>query len=103
MDGDISETQQAVGMVMYESLSVLLNLVLVLAAMFWLSWQLSLIALAVIPLFVLPGKMAGKRAQRLLRAEMQLQGELSAMTAERSAVGDRKTSQGLRCQAARSD
>ena len=57
---------------MSESLSVLLNLVLVLAAMFWLSWQLSLIALAVIPLFVLPGKVAGKRSQRLLRQEMQL-------------------------------
>jgi ATP-binding cassette subfamily B protein len=86
MDGDISETQQAVRVLMTESLSVLLNLVLVLAAMFWLSWQLSLIALVVIPLFVLPGKMAGKRAERLLRQEMQLQGELSAMTAERSDV-----------------
>jgi ATP-binding cassette subfamily B protein len=86
MDGDISETQQAVGVLMSESVSVLLNLVLVLAAMFWLSWQLSLIALVVVPLFMLPGKVAGKRAQRLLRQEMQLQGELSAMTAERSDV-----------------
>ena len=86
LDGDISETQQAVGVLMSESVFVLLNLVLVLAAMFWLSWQLSLVALAVIPLFVLPGKVAGKRAQRLLRQEMQLQGELSAMTAERSDV-----------------
>ena len=86
MDGDINETQQAVGVLMSQSLSVLLNLALVLAAMFWLSWQLSLIALVVIPLFVLPGKVAGKRGQRLLRAQMQLQGELSAMTAERSDV-----------------
>jgi ATP-binding cassette subfamily B protein len=83
---DINETQQAVGLLVSQSLSVLLNLVLVLAAMFWLSWQLSLIALVVIPLFVLPGKLAGKRAQRLLRQEMQLHGELSAMMAERSDV-----------------
>ena len=83
---DINETQRAVGGLMSESLSVLLNLVLVLAAMFWLSWQLSLIALAVIPLFVLPGKVAGKRSQRLVRQEMQLSGELSAMMAERSDV-----------------
>ena len=86
MDDDINETQQAVGVLMSQSVSVLLNLVLVLAAMFWLSWQLSLIALAVVPLFVLPGKVAGKRAQRLLRQEMQLHGELAAMTAERSDV-----------------
>jgi ATP-binding cassette subfamily B protein len=83
---DINETQRAVGMLMSQSLSVPLNLALVLAAMFWLSWQLSLIALAVIPLFVLPGKLAGKRGQRLLRQEMQLYGELAAMTAERSDV-----------------
>jgi ATP-binding cassette subfamily B protein len=83
---DINETQRVVGVLMSEALSVLLNLVLVLAAMFWLSWQLSLIALVVIPLFVLPGKVAGKRAQRLLRQEMQLRDELSAMTAERSDV-----------------
>lgn len=83
---DINETQRAVGGLMSESLSVLLNLVVVLAAMFWLSWQLSLIALAVIPLFVLPGKVAGKRSQRLVRQEMQLSGELSAMMAERSDV-----------------
>ena len=82
---DINETQRAVGGLMSESLSVLLNLVLVLAAMFWLSWQLSLIALAVIPLFVLPGTVAGKRSQ-LVRQEMQLSGELSAMMAERSDV-----------------
>jgi hypothetical protein len=52
---DINETQRAVGALMSESLSVVLNLILVLTAMFWLSWQLSLVALAVIPLFVPPG------------------------------------------------
>ena len=83
---DIDETQRVVGVVMSESVSVLLNLALALAAMFWLSWQLSLIALAVIPLFVLPGKVAGRRSQRLIRQEMQLSGELSAITAERSDV-----------------
>jgi ATP-binding cassette, subfamily B, bacterial len=83
---DVNETQRAVGVLLSESVSVLLNLVLVLAAMFWLSWQLSLVAVAVIPLFVLPGKVAGKRSQRLLRQEMQLYGELAAMTAERSDV-----------------
>jgi ATP-binding cassette subfamily B protein len=83
---DIDETQRVVGMVISDSLSVLLNLVLVLAAMFWLSWQLSLVALAVIPLYVLSGRVTGKRTQRLLRQEMQLHGELAAMTAERSDV-----------------
>jgi ATP-binding cassette subfamily B protein len=75
-----------VGVLMSDSVSTLLNLVLVLATMFWLSWQLSLLALAVIPLFVLPGKVAGRRWQRLFRQQMQLHGELATMTAERSDV-----------------
>jgi ATP-binding cassette subfamily B protein len=83
---DINESQRAVGSLLSEALSVLLNLVLVLAAMFWLSWQLSLVALAVIPLFVLPSRVAGKRSERLVRREMQLSGELAAMMAERSDV-----------------
>ena len=82
---DIYEAQRA-GVLMSQSLSVLLNLVLALAALFWLSWQLTLLALAVIPLFLLPGKVTWKRAQRLLRERMQLDGELAAMTAERSDV-----------------
>jgi ATP-binding cassette, subfamily B, bacterial len=56
---DINETQRAVRLLTSESLSVLLNLVLVLAAMFWLSWQLSLVALVMIPLFVLPERWPG--------------------------------------------
>jgi ATP-binding cassette, subfamily B, bacterial len=86
MDDDIGETQRLVGVLMSESVSVPLNLVLVLAAMFWLSWQLSLVALAVIPLFVLPGKVAARRVQRLFRQQMQLHGELATMMAERSDV-----------------
>jgi ATP-binding cassette, subfamily B, bacterial len=86
LNNDINGTQQAVGLLLHRSVSMLLNLVLVLAAMFWLSWQLSLVALAVIPLFIVPGKVIAKRSQRLIREQMQLQGELATMTTERSNV-----------------
>ena len=86
LNNDINGTQQAVGLLLHRSVSMVLNLVLVLAAMFWLSWQLSLIALAVIPLFILPGKLISKRSQRLVREEMQLESELAVLTTERSNV-----------------
>jgi ATP-binding cassette, subfamily B, bacterial len=86
LNNDINGAQQAVGLLLHRSVSMLLNLLLVLAAMFWLSWQLSLVALAAIPLFILPGKLIGKRSQRLVREGMQLQGELATMTTERSNV-----------------
>ena len=86
LNNDIDGTQQAVGLLLHRSVSVLLSLVMVLAAMFYLSWQLSLVALAVIPLFLLPGRLIGKRSQRLTREGMQLQAELATMTTERAGV-----------------
>ena len=86
LNNDINGTQQAVGLLLHRSVSVLLSLVMVLTVMFYLSWQLSLVALAVIPLFVLPGKLIGRRSQRLTREGMQLQAELATMTTERAGV-----------------
>jgi ATP-binding cassette subfamily B protein len=58
-------------------------LLLVLIAMFYLSWQITLVALVVLPLFFLPGRLAGKLMQRFTREEMQLQAEMATMAAER--------------------
>jgi ATP-binding cassette, subfamily B, bacterial len=68
MDGDINETQQAVGVLMSESVFVLLNLALVLAAMFWLSWQLSLSGALLAMLYGRPEEDAGiftRKASRI--------------------------------------
>jgi ATP-binding cassette subfamily B protein len=86
LNSDVNATQRAVGLLLYRSVSTLLTLILVLSAMFYLSWQISLAAVALIPLFILPGKVIGRRQQRLVRAEMQLQAELSTMTSERCNV-----------------
>jgi len=86
LNSDVNATQRAVGLLLYRSVSTLLTLVLVLSAMFYLSWQISLAAVALIPLFVLPGKVIGRMQQRVIRAEMQIQGELATMTTERCNV-----------------
>ena len=86
LNSDVNEAQRAVGLLLYRSVSTLMTLGLVLAAMFYLSWQISLVALVLIPLFIYPGKFAGKRLQRLAREQMQLGAELSTMITERSNV-----------------
>jgi ATP-binding cassette, subfamily B, bacterial len=86
LNNDVNEAQRAVGLLLYRSVSTLMTLGLVLAAMFYLSWQISLVALAVIPLFVYPGKVVGTRQQRFTREQMQLGAELATMTNERSNV-----------------
>ena len=86
LNNDVNEAQRAVGLLLYRSVSTLMTLGLVLAAMFYLSWQISLVALVLIPLFIYPGKVAGKWEQRFTREQMQLGAELSTMITERSNV-----------------
>ena len=86
LNNDVNGAQRAVTWVLARTVSTVLTLALVLAAMFYLSWQISIVAVAVIPLFVVPGKVVGRRQQRLAREEMQLEAELATMTTERCNV-----------------
>jgi ATP-binding cassette, subfamily B, bacterial len=86
LNSDVNAAQRAVGLLLYRSVSTLMTLGMVLAAMFCLSWQISLVALALIPLFVFPGKVTGKWQQRFTREQMRLAAELATMTSERSNV-----------------
>jgi ATP-binding cassette subfamily B protein len=83
LNTDVIGAQQAVTSLLSQMLSLVLTLALVLSAMFVLSWQISIAALVVIPLFVLPAKMVGKRVQRLAREGMQLDADLGSMMNER--------------------
>ncbi len=83
LSNDVSEAQRGVVLTLTLWVPTLITLSLVLAAMFYLSWQVSLVALAIIPLFILPGQVIGKRTQRLSREEMQVVAGMSTMMAER--------------------
>jgi ATP-binding cassette subfamily B protein len=83
LNTDIIGAQQAVTSLLAQTLSMLLTLILVLIALFALSWQITVIALVVIPLFMFPGKLIGRRLQRLARQGMQLDAELGSMLNER--------------------
>jgi ATP-binding cassette subfamily B protein len=83
LNTDVIEAQQAVTSLLSQTLSMVLTLGLVLAVIFALSWQLSIVALIVIPLFIFPAKAVGKRVERLAREGMQLDAELGSMLNER--------------------
>ncbi len=83
LNGDVTGAQQAVTTLLTQTVSIALTLVLTLVAMFYLSWQITLIALVVIPMFVLPGKLIGKKLQRLARQQMQLTAEVGSLMNER--------------------
>jgi ATP-binding cassette subfamily B protein len=87
LNTDVMGAQQAATQVLSQVVSTVLTLILVLTAMFYLSWELSIAALLVIPLSSIPGRLFGGRLQRLARAMMQLTAEMGSMMNERFNVG----------------
>ena len=83
LNTDVIGAQQAVTSLLTMTLSTVLTLGLVVATLFTLSWQISLVAVLAVPLFVAPGKIIGRRLQRLAREQMQLDAELGSMMNER--------------------
>ena len=75
--------QQAIVGTLSNVLSNVLSLTVILVALFYLSWQVSLIALVLIPLFIFPVRRLGRRLQRLSREAMQLNAEMGSMMTER--------------------
>lgn len=80
---DVMAAQQAVSSLLLMVLSAGLTLLFVLGTMFYLSWLVALISIVVLPLFVLPGRLIGRRLQRLTREMMQTNAELGSVMNER--------------------
>jgi ATP-binding cassette, subfamily B, bacterial len=80
---DVIEARQAVTTLLSQTISTVLSVIILLSAMFFLSWQLSIAALIMIPIFLFPAKFFGRKMQRLVRSEMQYDADMSSMMTER--------------------
>src|SRR6266581_801760 len=83
LDGDVIGAQQAITSTLSGVISNLLSLILILVTLFYLSWLVTVIALVMIPLFILPARLVGRRMQRLTRESMQLNAEMGSTMTER--------------------
>ena len=83
LNADVNGAQQVVGTALTQTASTVLTLVFTLAMMFYLSWQLSVIMLVLLPAFFVPGKLVSRRIARLARQEMQLGAEIGTQMNER--------------------
>ena len=83
LDGDVVGAQSAIVGTLSSIVANFLSLVVLLITMFYLSWLVSVITLALIPLFILPARIQGRRMQRLTRESMQLNAEMGSMMTER--------------------
>jgi ATP-binding cassette subfamily B protein len=80
---DVIEARQAVTTLLTQTISTVLSVIILVSAMFFLSWQLSIAALVMIPIFLYPAKFFGRKIQRLVRQEMQYDADMSSMMTER--------------------
>ncbi|MFJ8335895.1 ABC transporter ATP-binding protein [Streptomyces sp. NPDC094437] len=83
LNSDVIGARQAMTTLLSQAVSAILTLLLVLGAMVYLSWQITLAALVMIPVFLVPARLIGRRLQRLTRETMQLDAEMSSMMNER--------------------
>src|SRR6201996_5509949 len=83
LDGDVVGAQTAIVGVLSSVVSNVLSLIVILVTLFYLSWLVSLIGLLLIPLFIIPARLVGRRLQRLSRESMQLNAEMGSTMTER--------------------
>ncbi|MEU4702768.1 ABC transporter ATP-binding protein [Nonomuraea dietziae] len=83
LNTDVIGAQRALTSTLSSVVSNVISLVLVLGAMLVLSWQVTLAALVLLPVFVLPAKWVGRRMSVLTREQMQLDAEMSSVMTER--------------------
>ena len=83
LNSDVIGAQQAITSTLSAIVSNALTLILVLIAMFSLSWLVTVITLVMIPVFVIPARLVGRRLQRLTRESMQLDAAMGSTMTER--------------------
>ena len=83
LNSDVIGAQQAITSTMSSVVSNILTVGAILVTMFYLSWEISLVAVVLIPLFLLPARRVGRRLQRLTRESMQLDAAMGSTMTER--------------------
>jgi ATP-binding cassette subfamily B protein len=83
LNTDVIGAQRAITTTLASVVSNVISLIIVLITMFVLSWQVTLFALVLLPIFIVPAKLFGKRLQRISREQMILDAEMSSLMTER--------------------
>ena len=83
INSDVIGAQQAFTATLSGVLSNSVSLVLVIGTMLVLSWQITIVSLLLLPLFLVPTKWVGKKLQSLTRQSFNVNAEMSSTMTER--------------------
>ncbi len=83
INSDVIGAQQAFTSSLSGVLSNVVSLILVTAAMLFLSWQITIVSLVLLPVFLIPTKWVGRKLQTLTRESFTLNAAMSSTMTER--------------------
>ncbi|TAM92468.1 MAG: ABC transporter ATP-binding protein [Jatrophihabitans sp.] len=83
LNNDVLGAQQAFTSTLSGLVSNVISLVLTAAVMFTLSWQITVLSLVMLPLFVIPARRIGARLQAITRESYSLNASMNATMTER--------------------
>ena len=83
LNSDVIGAQQAFTSTLSGVISNLLSLILVALTMLTLSWQITLVSLILVPVFLIPTKWVGRKLQGYTRQSFDLNAQMSATMTER--------------------
>jgi ATP-binding cassette, subfamily B, bacterial len=83
LNNDVIGAQQAFTDTLSSVVSNLISVTLVLIVMFFLSWQITLISLIILPVFVIPAKRIGRRLSVITRESYGLNAQMNTTMNER--------------------
>ncbi|CAL9560386.1 putative ABC transporter ATP-binding protein [Nocardiopsis dassonvillei] len=87
LNTDVVGAQRAITSVLQSVVSNLVSATAVIITMLALSWQVTLLALALVPLFLVPAKLIGRRLAHISRDAMDTNADMSSLMTERFNVG----------------
>jgi ATP-binding cassette subfamily B protein len=83
LNSDVIGAQRAITSTLSQVVSNAVTLALALAAMLVLSWQITVLLLALMPLFIVPARIVGRKLAQISRESMQLDAEMGQTMTER--------------------
>jgi ATP-binding cassette, subfamily B, bacterial len=87
LNNDVIGAQQAFTDLLSNVVGNFVTVVIVLGAMFFLSWKITLAALILVPVFLIPGRFVGQRIGSLTKEGYNLNSEMNMIMQERFQVG----------------
>jgi ATP-binding cassette subfamily B protein len=83
LNNDVIGAQQAFTTLLSNVVGNLITVAIVLVAMFVLSWQITLVALVLLPVFLVPARLVGRRLGAMTRESYDLNAEMNMVMNER--------------------